>query len=208
MCTHNETGMFYIGYRERNVKLGRPAEIDLPKYKTSSKEVKQNFNDYNWSIVAEFFTGNDAYDFEQKLISENWDDPLLINRHCFYNKERFKPTNPHKAPWNKNKLCPRLSRDPWNKGQTGLTVASAETKQKLRDLNLGKIVSAETRSKQSQSMFGKNKGNILGSRSEEFKNKLRVSKPKLVTRLIDKKEMAIANFIQWNNKQDLTNAYS
>lgn len=88
ICTHKETGHFYIGYRERN---RQPPEIDLPKYKTSSKIVKPNFLDYNWCIIATFFNGNDAYDFEQQLISEHWGDPLLINKNCqFRNKKRFK----------------------------------------------------------------------------------------------------------------------
>ena len=89
ICSHKENGQFYIGYREIN-KV--PSDIDLPKYKTSSKIVNPNFQDYNWYIIAEFFNGNDAYDFEQKLIYDNWRDPNLINKSCYYLKKRFNAT--------------------------------------------------------------------------------------------------------------------
>jgi predicted RNA-binding Zn-ribbon protein involved in translation (DUF1610 family) len=86
ICTHKETGHFYIGYREVN-KV--PSDIDLPKYRTSSKTVNPNFQNYYWSIIAEFFNGDDAYDFEQKLIYENWGNLKLINNSCYYLKKRF-----------------------------------------------------------------------------------------------------------------------
>ena len=86
ICTHKETGQFYIGYREVNKVT---SDTDLPIYKTSSKIVKPNFHEYNWFIIAEFFDGNDAYDFEQKLIHDNWNNPKLINKSCYYLKNRF-----------------------------------------------------------------------------------------------------------------------
>lgn len=82
-CVNIETGQFYIGYR-RNNKV--PSDQDFPSYRTSSGEIKQNFNLYEWNIIAEFFSGDDAYDFEQKLIYENWGNPLLLNKSCFFNK--------------------------------------------------------------------------------------------------------------------------
>jgi len=85
------TGEIYIGYREINVKLNRPSHIDFPLYKTSSDEINDfNFNDYDWIIVAEFFTGDDAYDHEQLMIYEEWNNPLLVNRVCYHGKTRFK----------------------------------------------------------------------------------------------------------------------
>lgn len=90
MCVHKKTGHFYIGYREKNVYLNRSSDIDLPIYKTSSNKIKSFFTDYEWSIIAEFFNGEAAYEFEQFLINEHWDNPLLINKNCFYDKKKFR----------------------------------------------------------------------------------------------------------------------
>jgi len=90
MCIHKTTSEFYIGYREYNVKLNRTSTDDFPEYRTSSKIVKQNFHDFEWCILAEFYDGNSAYDFEQQLIHENWTNPLLLNATCHYNTLRFK----------------------------------------------------------------------------------------------------------------------
>jgi len=94
ICIHKETGQFYIGYREDNVRLNRTSDIDFPRYRSSSKVVKPSFQDYDWYIVAECSTGIDAYDIEQQMIFENWDNSLLINKSCQYgNKKRFKSSN-------------------------------------------------------------------------------------------------------------------
>jgi hypothetical protein len=90
ICTHKVTKQFYIGYRCANLDHNRPSHLDLPKYKTSKKSIKQNFLEYNWVIVAEFFDTDSAYDFEQKLIFDHWGDPMLINESCYYSKPRFK----------------------------------------------------------------------------------------------------------------------
>ena len=79
LCTHKETGKFYIGYRMKNVSLNIPSHLDLPEYKTSSKTVNPDFHDYTWTIVAEFFDPSYAYTFEQQLIYDNWENPLLLN---------------------------------------------------------------------------------------------------------------------------------
>jgi len=90
MCVHKKTGHFYIGYREKNVYLNLNSDIDLPMYKTSSKYVNPFFTDYEWKILAEFYDGEAAYEFEQFLINKHWDNPLLINKHCFYEKRKFR----------------------------------------------------------------------------------------------------------------------
>ena len=91
ICTHKITDEFYIGSRCYNIKLNVVSHLDFPNYKTSSKTVKSNFDDYNWIIFAEFFNDKDAYDCEQQLIFENWNNPLLLNKMCHYGKNRFKP---------------------------------------------------------------------------------------------------------------------
>ena len=85
---HKETGQFYHGYRSANTK---PSHLDLgTHYFTSSKKVKElGFENFNWFILAEFFNydtkGLDAYNFEQDLIYENWNNELKLNK--YYDKE-------------------------------------------------------------------------------------------------------------------------
>jgi hypothetical protein len=77
-CTHKTTSEFYFGFRKAN-KV--PAEFDLGiVYKTSSKIVKPNFDNYNYEILAVFYESQDANDFEQNLIKEHWGHPLLLNK--------------------------------------------------------------------------------------------------------------------------------
>jgi hypothetical protein len=121
VCTHKTTGQFYIGYREQNVKLGLPSTVDFPKYKTSSNLVKPHFSDYDWQIVAEFFLGDDAFEFEQKLIKEHWGNELLLNEQYRLpaGDKAFKTKKGHL----KGKKNPALSLRnkntvPWNKGLT------------------------------------------------------------------------------------------
>ncbi len=90
ICTHKITNRFYIGYRESNTCYSL---LDFPDYKTSSNEVKPLFDEFNWQIFAEFFDGKSAYDFEQYLIYQHWNNPLLINKNCHYNKKRFRNTS-------------------------------------------------------------------------------------------------------------------
>ena len=102
------TGEIYIGYRKAN-KL--PSHLDLPEYKTSAPEVRNIFEHFEWTIVAEFFDGDDAYDFEQLSIFEEWNNPLLLNMSCYHGKGRFR--NKGHSPETKVKIS--ASR----KGNTG-----------------------------------------------------------------------------------------
>lgn len=90
ICIHKETNEFYIGYRYKNVATNTTSDKDFPEYKTSSKQVKPHFEMFNWFIIAEFFNDEDAYDFEQQLIYEHWDHPLLLNKSCQHQQKRFK----------------------------------------------------------------------------------------------------------------------
>jgi hypothetical protein len=151
MGIHKESGMIYIGYRERNVILGLTSDQDLPKYRTSSKIIRPEFDQYQWIIIAEFFDSADAYDFEQFLIFENWENPLLLNQHCHYKKRRHK-ANKTMSQETKQKISNA------HKGKTGLAgdknpmygkkgplnpmygiPRSAETKQKISEHNKGQL---------------------------------------------------------------------
>ena len=175
ICTHKITGHYYIGYRSAN---STPSHIDLPKYKTSSSVVKPDFESYSWQIIAEFFNGDDAFDFEQQLISEKWNDPLLLNKQHRYNcKGRFK-------------------------SRTG-RIVSEETREKLRLANLGKKQSAETIMKKVKAIKGKptwNKGIKSGPMSAENKQKISQAnkgKPKSQAQK-DKQSAIMKGRIPWN----------
>lgn len=94
---HKVTGKVYIGSRTaKSVKT--PSQLDFIEYRTSSKIVKPNFEEYNWYIVAEFF-GNerwdDAYDLEQELIYLQWQESkeMSLNVRCYFNsKAKFNNT--------------------------------------------------------------------------------------------------------------------
>lgn len=76
--THRITGHFYFGYRSKN-KV--PSQLDLGiKYFTSGKITKKNFHEYDYEILAEFFDPESAYNYEQSLIFENKNDPLILNK--------------------------------------------------------------------------------------------------------------------------------
>jgi ssDNA-binding Zn-finger/Zn-ribbon topoisomerase 1 len=137
MGIHIESRQFYIGYREYNVKLNTPSHVDLFNYRTSSTEVKPIFDQYDWYIIAEFWLGIDAYDFEQLLIFENWDNPLLLNYSCFHGKPRF-----------------RREKDPWNKGKTGLYYHSEESKGIIREKRALQVITDEHRHNISLSLIG------------------------------------------------------
>lgn len=88
MCIHRVTGEFYIGSRTSSQQK-LPSHLDLPKYKTSSKRVKPRFDEFDWFIIAEFFDTTSAYDTEQLLINDTWDNPLSLNGNCALGKVRW-----------------------------------------------------------------------------------------------------------------------
>lgn len=129
---HKETGKYYFGYRSKNVLLGNHSEEDLGiKYFTSSGVIKNNFSEYNSEILAEFYTKEDAYDFEQDLIREHWGNELLINKH-YHGKDRAQWKNTGHSEEARKKMTglkrsPEFSeyrskvmkgKAPWNKGLT------------------------------------------------------------------------------------------
>lgn len=130
MLVHRITGQFYIGYREANIL---PADQDLESYGTSSKYVAAlGMTSFNWSIIAEFYDGQDAYDFEQQLIRENQTNPLILNRHFLTAGQRLRYIRPK-----------------------GTYTASAETKLKLSLAHKGKHKTTETCQKLSAALKGR-----------------------------------------------------
>lgn len=193
ICYHKDTRHFYIGYREGN-KV--PSSQDLPLYKTSSKQVKPNFDQYEWQILAEFFDSDDAYNFEQFLIYENWDNPLLINKSCYHNKRQFRKRmdGSNNSMYGKNhneETKQKMSEKAvGNKRRLGKR-HSEETKQKMSEAHSNKSLSDEHKLK--LSLVGKSK-----TFSEETKQKMKDAKKyNRVCRLRDRKEMDLGNFYRY-----------
>lgn len=89
------TGKFYIGMRSANKVV---AEQDLGiRYFTSSKYVKNNFSEFDIEIKAYFVDQISAFEFENKLIEDNWGDPLLLNRHYQKSMSKFSMTGVKRA---------------------------------------------------------------------------------------------------------------
>ena len=143
---HSITKEIYFGYREKNKESGL---VDLFKYKTSSKKVRPIFDEFNWEIVAEFENGNDAYDVEQKLIYENWGNPLLLNKNCHYNQKRFKS--------DKGRIHSTETRDKIGKAHIGKKRKpfTKETLERMSVAQKGKPKSEEQKLKQSLAMQGR-----------------------------------------------------
>jgi len=153
--THKETNEFYIGVRYGNTY---PANLDLGiRYKSSSKVVKPRFGEFNYEVLAEFFDKEDAIDFEQHLIEENWSDPLILNKAIQVTKT-FRCKG-HTEETKKKMSASKKGKLPNNKGKK----LSEEAKQKIRERSLLYRHSAESIDKIRQKALGNKRG--LGNKS-------------------------------------------
>ena len=100
---HKINGKFYIGMRSANKLV---AEEDLgTHYFSSSKFIKNNFEEYDKEIIAYFIDQISAFEFENNLIKEHWGNPLLINKHYQKSMSKFSMTGYKRADvseFNKN----------------------------------------------------------------------------------------------------------
>lgn len=196
ICIHKETGEFYIGYKESNIKNNIPSHLDLPQYKTSSMKVKPRFEEFDWVIVAEFFDGKYAYDFEQQLIFENFESNLILNESCYYGSvKRFRRAGPH-SELSKQKMSDRAKSRIYTKDHIE---RATNNLQKYRETHehfyKGKCRDDETKNKISKSLTGRKfsqerldalpdrngvNNNFFGKHhSNETKNKISLTKSKL-----------------------------
>lgn len=213
--TNPTSGEFYIGYRSAN-KV--PATDDLGKeYFTSSKTVRPRFNEFTPTILKEFTCKEDAIDYEQSIIHDNWGNPLLLNRVCHYGKARFINTQPlteevRRKMSNKRRGVPRSeeTKKKIGAGHRG-KVVSEETKDKLRQIAIGRVIDESTRKKMSNSLKGRKKPEGFGKKvadsnrkrvlSAETKLKMSLAKKNghtiMVCRIYDRKEMHLRHFARW-----------
>ena len=156
---HPTTGEFYIG--SRTAKNIQCSHLDLRTYKTSSKDLRARFDEFEWVVVAEFFSGDAAYDFEQELIYHTWEEPGSLNKSCYYGKQRFRISGP-RTKEHSEKI---------GKAHKGKTVSKETTNKAVatRRRNRGWGITESTRAKLVASHTGKR-------HTEESKQKMR--KPK------------------------------
>lgn len=97
-----KTGQYYIGYRYANIRLRRHPEDDLLIYYFSSSNiVKKMIKDHGVDTIQSeiMCKGSDLeiiFRTEQRMIGDNWNDPLLLNKKYIRhgdNNTVFKPTN-------------------------------------------------------------------------------------------------------------------
>ena len=89
MCKEKTTNKFYIGYRYNNTL---PSTEDLgKKYFTSNDYVRNNFDNFEYQIIAEFFNKKDALDFEGLLIRETRsENQINYEKHSKLKGTRYK----------------------------------------------------------------------------------------------------------------------
>lgn len=76
---HKITGHFYYGVRMAN-KVHSSLDLGI-KYKSSSKTIKaMGFENFLYKVINEFETKEEAYLYEQKLIKNEWENDLILNR--------------------------------------------------------------------------------------------------------------------------------
>lgn len=164
-CVNKVSGKIYIGYRFANTQ---PSHIDFPNYKTSSSLVKQNFHDFEWQIIAEFFDPLDAYWCEQFMIMELWGNPLLLNRHYVDPINNTKAFRNNGSPDISYKISKSLTgrkqssesnikRSLSLKGRPGKP-QSEETKNKIREKRKNQVITKQSIEKSSKSRLGKKRG--------------------------------------------------
>jgi len=143
--THKSTSQFYIGYRSANKVY---PELDIGfKYFSSSKLVKAlGFENFDIEVIAVFFKSDDALEFEQGLIKENFDNPLKLNLKYYYDKVKKFDTTGRKL--------------------------TLEHKSKISRRNTGRIMKPEVRKNLSNNRMG-NRNPFYGKKhSKESKEKI------------------------------------
>lgn len=218
-----DDGKFYIGYRGSK---SPPEEDLLIKYHSSSKSVKillETGLKCRYTIIQSDLSQETAYNLEQELIFEKFQDSLCLNKACYFGRDGFgvlsenakrKISESLKLRWNDDEYKKRMSeihKLRWKDESLML-----KEKQILRltgkskpehSLKLkGKVKSEETKAKLRKPKhpgFGALVSASLTGipKSELHKQNMRKPKPLVVCRIFDRREMALGNFINWCNYQ-------
>lgn len=188
---HRETGQFYHGVRL--VNKVPPAEDLFVKYFSSSRTVKKlGAENFDAVVLSEFSLPDDAIAEEQRLIEENWRDPLALNKarlgsiaskKIIFNNIGRTQTEEHRRNiglanigkhFNNRASDPevRMKNSVANTGKTH----TAESKKKISDGLKGHVVSAEQRARKVAAQRLKNGGHYF---SAEARKRLSESRKKV-----------------------------
>lgn len=114
--THKTTKEFYIGYREAN-KVASHLDIG-DKYMSSSKTIqKLGFDNFDISILFECYHEDrevgsaNAYDVENEMIAEYFDDTLCLNKHFRLRNGDTRFRNTEEAAEKQKITCANRSED-------------------------------------------------------------------------------------------------
>lgn len=185
---HKSTGQFYFGFRSQN-KV--PAVDDLgSKYRTSSKYVNAlGFENFEWIIIAEFFTADDAYWFEQELIKEHIANQNCLNRYYTddasgqrkFSMAGMKHTDEQRARQSK-----RMS---------GRTVPES-TKLAVSKSMKGKVKTEEHQRNINKALIGRQ----MPPKTEEHKEKHRIATTKMMADMSEEARIVRGNKISKSKK--------
>ena len=211
---------YYIGYRGTS----QPALNDLlVKYFTSSKTVKAKLLhcQHTATILHENLNKEEAYTLEQNLIHQCIDDILCLNERCYLGRNGFglisasakqKISNSSKDRWADPAYKAKLSavhKERWKDEElkerqrvrlSGIKRPDHAAKMKGRSMSEEQ---KETLRKPKRPGHGANISAATKGipKSESHKQKLKKPKPLVICRLIDKREMALGNYMKWYNLQ-------
>lgn len=188
---HKTSNKFYIGVRYGNVRIKKSVIEDFGIfYKTSCKEVKPYFHDFDWKILKVFDNKESALAYEDMLIKDSWNNPLLINKNRG-GKKFHRPDNYVRGPKKQRKIFEDRSSYYKNKWKDPIY-----REQQLAKINKGRLDKNKT----------EHSSHIRSKKSDEWKAKHSIAMKKVsknsknicrVCRLSDRKEMTVQNFSRY-----------
>jgi hypothetical protein len=211
---------YYIGYRGSSQA---PEQDFLKKYFSSSKVVRsriENSESYKGEILYRDMDQKAAYESEQKLIYENFNDKKILNRACYYGRDGFGIISE-----SAKKILSKKTKDRWQDPEYRSRLSDSQSKawSEERKKNQSERLTGKKRPEHAEKLRGrtlteeqkqklrKPKHDGHGKKvsaafkgkpkSEEHKQKLRKPKPKVICRLHDRKLMAMGNYMNWLSRQ-------
>lgn len=189
ILTHKETGEFYIGYRQKNVRFKRPSSDDLGIYYfSSSRKIKEiGFENFHCKILAEFYNGDDAWLHEQRLIEANVNNVLMLNlsyfkvgakkftkmidlAKTFKHQEELKLRKINKQL--KKELAHKISKEKNALLKEQRRIASIKTPEQKSEITKKRLNSLANRSKEDKELTLKKLQSTLDSRTIEQRNSI------------------------------------
>ena len=210
---------YYIGYRGSCQDASKDF---LVRYFSSSKVVTEKIKNSKFSgvILHENLEKEIAYNIEQELIFDHFNDPLCLNKACYYGRNGFgilstsakekiskDVINRWKDPEYKKRLI-NAHKERWESNPELKERQSLRLTGQKRPEHSAKLKGHPGHTKCKGVKKHPGHGALVSAaskgkpKSEEHKLKLRVPKPLVVCRLTDHKEMSMANFTNWSRLQD------